>query len=254
MFVAEPVEEPLQCWLREAGVTASTSFAPYNKVFQQLLDPLILQARNYNGVNIALGRLDNWRGTRVPAPRAEVLLRHLREELNHSVIDFLAGVAKLRTPHASPLVVNLCPSTLSISDSIQKATILREIEEMLATEAWRMSAVEVVISDTVLSFYPIVDYNNPNGRTSTAISYRSPLYTALSMIIARFDAELTPTLLFTSQVTMAERADALVQQQVRKISSENIDQILYGLSELTDEQADSLASSGSSDDHLPVCK
>ena len=51
-FVAEPVDEPFQCWLPEMGVTASISFAPYNQVFQQLLDPSSLQAKNQSGVNV----------------------------------------------------------------------------------------------------------------------------------------------------------------------------------------------------------
>ena len=43
-FVAEPLEEPLQYWLGEMGVASSISFAPYNQVYQQLLDPSSLLA------------------------------------------------------------------------------------------------------------------------------------------------------------------------------------------------------------------
>src|SRR6185437_15181138 len=38
-FTAEPVQASLEFWMEELGLRASFSFAPYNQVFQQLLDP-----------------------------------------------------------------------------------------------------------------------------------------------------------------------------------------------------------------------
>ena len=39
-FTAEPVQEALDFWMGELGLPASVEFAPYNQVFQQLLDPM----------------------------------------------------------------------------------------------------------------------------------------------------------------------------------------------------------------------
>jgi acyl carrier protein len=69
----------------------------------------------------------------------------------------------------------------------------------------------------------------------------------LSRLNAEFDAELTPTLLFTSSFTVTELADTLVQQQLKKMSSDDINQIFQKLSELTDEQAENLTLSGVSE-------
>lgn len=38
-FVAEPIQDPLEWLLAEIGVAHDVRFAPYNQVFQQLLDP-----------------------------------------------------------------------------------------------------------------------------------------------------------------------------------------------------------------------
>ena len=51
-FTAEPVEDPLAFWMDELGQIASIKFAPYNQVFQQLLDPNGLLATNRQGINI----------------------------------------------------------------------------------------------------------------------------------------------------------------------------------------------------------
>ena len=184
-FVAEPVEEPLQCWLREMGVTAAISFAPYNQVFQQLLDPSSLHAKNQNGVNVALVRLADWYGKPVGAPTDDFPMPDPHEELKRNVVDFLAGVVELRKRNAAPLIVILCPPSPSIADSIRESNSLAEMEEWLASELSRMSAVEIVTSDALLSLYPLADYHDPHGSLLADIPYAPRFYTALSMMIAR---------------------------------------------------------------------
>ena len=38
-FTAEPVRDTLEFWMRELSLPAAVEFAPYDQVFQQLLDP-----------------------------------------------------------------------------------------------------------------------------------------------------------------------------------------------------------------------
>ena len=61
-FTAEPVEETLAFWMKELGIRAKIRFAPYNQIFQQLLDPTSLVSRNSRGFNFVLLRLSDWRG------------------------------------------------------------------------------------------------------------------------------------------------------------------------------------------------
>src|SRR5207302_375804 len=62
-FTAEPLAEPLAYWLRELELPADITFAPYNQVFQQLLDPSGLFASNQRGLNIILLRLEDWQSS-----------------------------------------------------------------------------------------------------------------------------------------------------------------------------------------------
>src|SRR5688572_5570855 len=59
-FTAEPLERPLTFWLEELQLPARIAFAPYNQVFQQLVDPSSLLATNRTGVNIILVGFEDW--------------------------------------------------------------------------------------------------------------------------------------------------------------------------------------------------
>jgi hypothetical protein len=59
-FTAEPVEEALAYWMQELAVPSTIAFAPYHRLFQQLLDPTSLLATNQRGVNVLLLRFEDW--------------------------------------------------------------------------------------------------------------------------------------------------------------------------------------------------
>src|ERR1051326_3740923 len=59
-FTAETLEPTLAFWLRELKFDYQIRFAPYNQVFQQLLDPAGLFAGNRNGLNVVLVRFEDW--------------------------------------------------------------------------------------------------------------------------------------------------------------------------------------------------
>ena len=59
-FTAEPVKDALDFWMGELGLPAPVEFAPYNQVFQQLLDPSSLLSQNRSGVDVVLVRPEDW--------------------------------------------------------------------------------------------------------------------------------------------------------------------------------------------------
>ncbi|MEH2159809.1 MAG: amino acid adenylation domain-containing protein [Nostoc sp.] len=63
-FTSEPIEDSLSYWFQEIGILYSIEFAPYNQVFQELLNPVSLLANNQNGVNVALVRFEDWEETK----------------------------------------------------------------------------------------------------------------------------------------------------------------------------------------------
>ena len=59
-FTAEPLLDTLEYWTGRLGYRASVEFAPYNQVFQQLLDTGSAFRKNGEGVNVVLLQLEEW--------------------------------------------------------------------------------------------------------------------------------------------------------------------------------------------------
>lgn len=90
-FTADPVEDSLAFWMKELNLPSSIEFAPYNQVFQQLLDPTSLLGSNQDGVNVVLLRLEDWAEKQDRSQNKEELLANqLRYTLpNHQEIAHL---------------------------------------------------------------------------------------------------------------------------------------------------------------------
>ena len=106
-FTAEPVEEALAFWMEEIGRPGSIEFAPYNQVFQQLLDPNSLLARNRQGVNVVLLRLEDWLRFHDGANSR----RDLESILVQNAADLINAVRSAMARSSAPLIVTFCPSS-----------------------------------------------------------------------------------------------------------------------------------------------
>ncbi|MCP5114797.1 MAG: hypothetical protein GY953_28545, partial [bacterium] len=99
-FTAEPVEEVLHFWWRELDFDYQVRFAPYNQVFQQLLDPAGIVGGNRTGVNVLLLRLEDWaRG------------RSRLDKLEANVGDFVSMLESAASKSPVPYLVCLCPAS-----------------------------------------------------------------------------------------------------------------------------------------------
>ena len=59
-FTAEPLEESLRFWGEHTGRPVRIAFAPYNQVFQQLLDPTSAFGKNRDGINAIVLAIEDW--------------------------------------------------------------------------------------------------------------------------------------------------------------------------------------------------
>ncbi len=59
-FTADPIEDSLKFWAAHFGIQAKIEFAPYDQIFQQLLQTESAFRRNRDGVNIILLQLEKW--------------------------------------------------------------------------------------------------------------------------------------------------------------------------------------------------
>jgi len=97
--------------MREIEIPATIEFAPYNQVFQQLLDPLSLLSQNQNGINIVLLRFEDWSrfddGAEVKADT---------EKVERNVQDLVIALKSTVAQSATRYIVCLCPPSPQPAD------------------------------------------------------------------------------------------------------------------------------------------
>ncbi len=163
-FTAEAIQPALAFWTGELGLGLEIRFAGYSQVFQELLDPAGLFARNRGGYNVVLVRFEDWRGAAQPV----------------DAVHRLADAVRVSTASASaPLIVALCPPTEPHRAAFQtSAAILRE---SLAG----LPSVHLLPPDQVLGWYPVEAVHDPHGEDLGHLPYTPEFFVALATAIAR---------------------------------------------------------------------
>jgi FkbH-like protein len=89
-FTAEPLLQSLNVTFQEAGLNLDVRFAPYNQVFQELLQPSGLLASNAGGVNVVLARLEDF----VRDVKTVALKRQNLDQIASELCSALTGYAQ----------------------------------------------------------------------------------------------------------------------------------------------------------------
>ncbi|NEO42370.1 MAG: amino acid adenylation domain-containing protein [Moorea sp. SIOASIH] len=194
-FTAEPVEESLTFWMEELDLPSEIQFAPYNQVFQELLNPVSLIATNQDCVNIVLVRFEDWlRNQKTSqlngnAAGKEGILTVLEqpdkkiEQIEQNVRDIASALKTAARDSSTPYLVCICPpSTTAESEDI--ALYLR-MEEFLASYLEELSSIYLVKSSELVSLYPVSDYYDPHGDELGHIPYKPTFFSALGSMLAR---------------------------------------------------------------------
>jgi FkbH-like protein len=159
-FTAEAIQPGLAFWTAELGLEYDIRFAGYAQLFQELLDPSGLFARNRGGFNVALVRLED-----LPAPG--------------SARDLLEAVRSAANRLASPLILAVCPPTpANAADFEARLRILCEGTRDLAS-------VHCILPGEVTSLYPVAEIHDPDGEELGHLPYTPEFFVALATAIAR---------------------------------------------------------------------
>lgn len=164
-FTAEPIEESVNYWMDQLELSAKVEFAGFNQVFQVLLDPASLLAKNLQGTNVLLIRLDDFGDT--------------IEKIETSTREFVSAVKTGATRLPAPLLVLLCPN------KPRNAEALAGLERKVAEELEKLSGVCVVTSAELLELYPVADFYDARGDELGCVPYTPQFFTALGTMIAR---------------------------------------------------------------------
>lgn len=111
-FTADGIEAPLAFMLDVAGLALDVRFAPYNQIFQELLTPQSLLARNAGGVNVVLLRLEDFVRDVAPGDAADESLARTLGELIDAARQFIRR-------SATPCIFAVMQPTPGVSDALR---------------------------------------------------------------------------------------------------------------------------------------
>ena len=154
-FTADPGAEPLAFWMDELRIPSQIEFAPFDQVYQQLLDPTSLIARNSDGFNILAIQ---WREGHAPGTQAR---------------ELAAALKSAAARGGAPIIVCICPPESSAE------------EQILAAELAGQTGVHVIYPREILSLYPVENYRDEYAEALGAIPYTSDFFVALASMVAR---------------------------------------------------------------------
>ena len=160
-FTAEAIQPGLEFWARELGLDYEIKFAGYNQLFQQLLDPAGLFARNRGGFNVALLRFEDWLRDGGEAGLEE-RARRLVEAVRAAAASFVA-----------PLILAICPPSPKHEATVEKA------ERMVREGTADLAAVHLVTPE------PVAEAHDPHGDELGHVPYTPVFFVALATAIAR---------------------------------------------------------------------
>jgi FkbH-like protein len=132
-FTAEPVRRPVEFLCEQVGVSLRVEFAPFNQVFQQLLDPSGLLRSNGRGVNVLMVRLEDL------APDRAELIRLARN------VDSLGEACRSAAGHFQvPLLVMVCPASRAMVEDEEARASLARVEAGLLHGLREVAGLHVI--------------------------------------------------------------------------------------------------------------
>jgi amino acid adenylation domain-containing protein/FkbH-like protein len=184
-FTAEPLEESIRFWIRELELPAQLEFAPYNQVIQQILDPASLFSQNRQGINVVLVRLEDW--CRRPSDLDNPALE--QEKIQRNVTDFVSALKLTATKRTKPWLVALCPTSPDTLASSACARLIRDTEQVVASDLAEVDGIYVITSAELQETYPVSEYYDSHTDRLAHVPYTLSFYAALaSMIMRKFHA------------------------------------------------------------------
>jgi len=164
-FTAEPLQDSLDFWMSELELPYAVEFAPYNQVFQQLLDASSMLAKNETGINVVLVRFEDWAKS-----ESEAIMQG---EIYRNVQSFVSAL-KAAIKHTTYMVC-ICPTS----------SANRHWENFLALLLERHGNLYVLKSSDLCKNYPVSQIEDSHANEIGHIPYTTTFFTALGTMIAR---------------------------------------------------------------------
>ena len=178
-FTAEAVEEPLRFWMNELEIPCEVRFAPFNQVFQSLLDPNSELSHNQCGLNVVLVRFEDW--CTAQSQDGEALPRCLERNVEELITSLRQAAAR----SAVPYLLCICPPWHEVLASRESRELFHHLERRVADSLNGENAIYVVTSADLIALYPVANYEDREAYELGRLPYTQDFFNALGTMIAR---------------------------------------------------------------------
>ena len=176
-FTVEPVLPYVHWWCAQARIPVRVEAAPYNQVFQQLLDPTSALARN-TGVNVVLARCEDW------VRDAAELSDEARLALLASTFERFEAALRAQPAERSTLVA-LLPVTGRYARTERERRLLESLTQRLAQLVAREPSLRALDLTRLAEHYQIDDVVDARQDRAGHVPYTEAYLAAMGTEIAR---------------------------------------------------------------------
>lgn len=176
-FTADPLLDVLKFWSRELDLQFTPVIAPYNQLFQQLMDPNGALLSSGTALNVLLVRPEDW--IRCAGPDFEIQ----KQLLERSTQEFIDAVRRSIKTMNCPLKIYLCPPSASLIFSLASAVIAAE--QAISNAFAGMDAIEILNAQDCVEMYATAGIHDPQSDHTANIPYKPAFYVALATQIVR---------------------------------------------------------------------
>ncbi|MBN2532033.1 MAG: SDR family NAD(P)-dependent oxidoreductase [Spirochaetales bacterium] len=191
-FTAEPLRDGLEFWEKELDTPIDIQFAPYNQVFQELLDPFSVFTRNSNGMNVIILKFDDWlRYYQANKDDKGVMVKNnenisqLKSYLWSVFNDLIMALQSYSGRQGCYMLLLLCPASPEYEQNTSIKKLFRKMETKLVQHIKKLGAIDLINARDYHKYYGIVNIFDPMGNEMGHIPYFPEYYHFLSTLIFR---------------------------------------------------------------------
>ena len=177
-FTADPLQQPLEFWMRTLEIEANVTLAPYAQVMQELLNPRSLLGTNNSGFNVLLVRPADWVRDRLDEG-IEANLEHSRR----TATEFARAVKMLRARSSASILIFFCPCASSLPEAYRHA--LDAIELDLVQDLRTLAHTHCWTHADLVRLYPVVRHEDVRADRLGHIPYTQEYFVAVATLLAR---------------------------------------------------------------------
>lgn len=205
-FTIEPVERSLVFWLNTVQTPHNIQFAPYDQVFQQLLDPGSFFSQNVHtddksAVNLLYVKLDDWKlngnkqnGHCSNDPNESVNGANKKadsflnlDQVKENADEFIQALTTAASKGNAQYLVVFCPPT----DRAENGKTWTELEAYILNQLKSVNYVSTVDTSEIEAIYPLSEFKNQHTARAGDVPYTDPYFSVLGTVAIRKYLALT---------------------------------------------------------------